>query len=63
MQNPLWGKRNGETEPRFIRRKSWVKRSILIRSGPKYLETFKILHENLLVVNGDNKSKQLYKII
>ena len=36
----------------------------LIRSDPKYLETFKILHyNNLSIVNGDNKSKQIYKII
>ena len=35
----------------------------LIRSDRKCFETFKILHQNLLMVNGDNKSKQIYKII
>ena len=60
MQNPLWGKRKGETESCFIRHK---KHWILIRLDPKYLETFNILHWNLLMVNGDNKSKQIYKIM
>ena len=32
MQNPLWRKRKGETECRFIRRKNYLKHSILIRS-------------------------------
>ena len=61
MRNPLWGKRNGERECLFIRLKEQVKISILIRSDPKCFETFKILHWNLLIVNGDNKSKQIYK--
>ena len=34
----------GEKECRFIRRKTSVKHSILIRSDREYFETFKILH-------------------
>ena len=56
-----------------MREKKWWKRmsfyktqglseiSILIRWDPECFETFKILHWNLLIVNGDNKSKQIYK--
>ena len=32
MQNPLWGKRKGETECRFIIWKNYPKHSVLIRS-------------------------------
>ena len=37
----------------------------LIRSDHKCFETLKILHYyyNFITVNGDNKSKQIYKII
>ena len=59
-QNPLWEKRKCEIESLFIRHK---KHWILIISDPKCLKTCNILHENLLVVNGDNKSKQIYKTI
>ena len=34
-----------------------------LRSDLKYLETLKILYQNLLTMNGDNKSNQIYKII
>ena len=36
---------------------------MLIRSERKCFETFKILYQILLMMNGDNKSKQIYKII
>ena len=39
----MTGKKD-ETECRFIRRKTLVKHSILIRSDRKFFETFKILH-------------------
>ena len=45
------------------RGKNYVERSSLIRSDHKCFKAFKILHQNLLIVNGDNKSKQIYKII
>ena len=44
-----------EKECRFIRCKTQVKELILIRSDRKCFETLKILHQNLLMVNGDNK--------
>ena len=58
----MTGKKS-EIECRFIRHKTQVKHSILIRSDRKCFEIFKILHENLLMVNGDNKRKQIFKII
>ena len=36
--------KKGEIECRFIRRKTQVERSTLIRSGRKCFETFKVLH-------------------
>ena len=36
--------KKGETECRFIKRKTSVKHSILIRSDRKCFETFKLLH-------------------
>ena len=35
-----------------------LKHSILIRSDLKCFEAFKIFHQSLLMVNGDNNSKQ-----
>ena len=42
-----------------------MENSILIRLDRKWSKTFKILHYyyNLLMVNGENKGKQIYKII
>ena len=40
----MTGKKKGETECCFMRRKTSVKHSILIRSDRKSSETFKILH-------------------
>ena len=48
-----------------MRRKTSDKHSILIRSDldSKCFETFKFLHQNLLMENGYSKWKQIYKII
>ena len=43
MQNPL-RREKGRKECRFIKRKTRVKHSVLIRSDRKCFETFKILH-------------------
>ena len=51
-----------ETECRFRRPKNQVKHSILIGSGRECFETFKVVRLNLLMVNCDNKRKQIYKI-
>ena len=61
MQNLLRGKRKGETEYRFIRRKKYAKHSILIRLYFKCVETFKVLHYNLLVVNSATKANKSTK--
>ena len=55
-------KMDGETECRFRRPKNQVKHSILIGSGRECFETFKVVRLNLLMVNCDNKRKQIYKI-
>ena len=36
---------------------------MLIRSDRECFQTFKVLHKNVIIVNGDNKSKQIYQII
>ena len=36
---------------------------MLIRSDRKCFQTFKVLHKNVIIVSGDNKSKQIYQII
>ena len=61
-KSALKGKK-GWTECCLIRRKNYLEDIILIRSDLKFFETFKILRWNLLTVNGDNKSKQIYKMI
>ena len=56
-------RKKGEKECRFIRHRLKWNIQFKLDQMVNALKLSKILHENLLMVNGDNKRKQTYKII